>query len=44
VDGSRGRIFASRGWLFLVNAPSELESSDVVELLDDLIADVERPA
>jgi hypothetical protein len=39
-----GRILASRGWVFLVTAPSERGCSDLVELLDDLIANVEGPA
>jgi hypothetical protein len=36
-----GRIFAARGWVFLISAPTEHEAEALVDLLDVQIVEVE---
>jgi hypothetical protein len=38
------RILASRGWIFLIDAPSERDVGFLAELLDRAIAEIERPS
>lgn len=37
-----GRILSSRGWVFLINAPTEPEGSALADILDRKIAVIER--
>lgn len=38
------RILASRGWIFLIDSPSERDAGFLAELLDRAIAEIERPS
>jgi hypothetical protein len=36
------RVFAARGWVFLVSAPTEGEATQLVDVLDRQIEEIER--
>jgi hypothetical protein len=47
IEGSKNggwleaRILAARGWIFLIDAPSEAEGSEMATILDDAITEIE---
>jgi hypothetical protein len=39
-----GRVLASRGWVFIVSAPAQQETTALVDLLDEQIEKIEGPS